>query len=86
MSPVHILLLGAGKSATTLIQYLHSIAEKEKWQVTLADKDLTTVQEKLLPYPLVTAAQIDIHNPEQRQSILAKASLVISLLPPPCRK
>lgn len=86
MSPVHILLLGAGKSATTLIQYLHSIAEKEKWQVTVADKDLTTVQEKLLPYPLLTAAQIDIDNPEQRQSIIVKASLVISLLPPPLQK
>lgn len=83
MSSFHILLLGAGKSATTLIQYLHSIAEKEKWQVTIADKDLTTVKEKLVPYPHLTAAQIDIDNREKRQHIIGKASLVISLLPPP---
>lgn len=83
MSSNHILLLGAGKSASTLIQYLQSIAEKENWQVTVADKDLKTVEEKLLPYPLLTAAQIDINNREQRQQIIASASLVISLLPPP---
>lgn len=83
MSSPHILLLGAGKSATTLIQYLNSIAEKEHWQVTVADKDLGIVQKKLIPYPHLTATQIDIDNREQRQLIIGKASLVISLLPPP---
>lgn len=83
MSSPHILLLGAGKSATTLIQYLNSIAEKEHWQVTVADKDLAIVQKKLIPYPHLTATQIDIDNREQRQLIIGKASLVISLLPPP---
>lgn len=83
MSSPHILLLGAGKSASTLIQYLHSIAEKEHWQVTVADKDLDTVQKKLLPYPHLTASPIDIDNREQRQLIIGKANLVISLLPPP---
>lgn len=83
MSQPHLLLLGAGKSASTLIQYLHGIALREGWRVTVAEKDLKTVQEKLAPYPALFAAPIDMEDVVQRRELIAKSDLVISLLPPP---
>jgi UDP-N-acetylmuramoylalanine-D-glutamate ligase len=36
----HILLFGAGKSATVLIDYLKEIAANRHWKVTVADASL----------------------------------------------
>ena len=42
----HILLFGAGKSATVLIEYLKNLSAKEGYKVTIADNNLQAVQQK----------------------------------------
>ena len=44
----HILLFGAGKSATVLIDYLKELATEKDWQVTIADSDAEAVQKKVM--------------------------------------
>lgn len=77
-----ILLLGAGKSATTLIKYLSRESKKEKWQITLVDQDVKSARKKAGNNPRITVLSFDIQNDETtRKQQVAQANLVISLLP-----
>ncbi len=78
----HILLFGAGKSATVLMDYLQQIAIEKQWRVTIADINLAAVQAKLGNHPLVNAVGISIENETERQVLIQTADAVISLLPP----
>ena len=78
----HILLFGAGKSATVLINYLKHLATKKNWRVTIADHDLKTVQQKVGEHKNVQAVSLDVTNSDERKNYISKADLVISLMPP----
>ena len=78
----HILLFGAGKSATVLINYLKNLSKEKNWQVTIADNDLKTVQQKVGEQENVHAVAVDVTNSEERKNYISKADLVISLMPP----
>jgi len=82
MPSKHILLFGAGKSATVLIGYLKELSFEKDWTVTVADMDFTAVQAKVGDHPLVTAEKVDLADDEARSSLVAAADIVISLLPP----
>jgi saccharopine dehydrogenase-like NADP-dependent oxidoreductase len=77
-----ILLFGAGKSATVLIDYLKAISTTHQWQVTVADSNLETVQSKVGQHDLVEAVQLDITNETERKKLVANAQVVISMMPP----
>ncbi|MBN8667790.1 MAG: saccharopine dehydrogenase NADP-binding domain-containing protein [Chitinophagales bacterium] len=77
-----ILLLGAGKSATVLIDYLLENASRENWFLTLADMNLEAAKNKLGSSPHGKAVAIDIQQPEERNKFIAASDIVISLLPP----
>jgi len=78
----HILLFGAGKSATVLINYLKEIASQNNWNVTVADSDLRTVQKKVGIHANAKAVSIDVTDDIQRKKYIHNADLVISLMPP----
>jgi len=77
-----ILLFGAGKSATVLIDYLLENAEKEAWQVIVVDADLQLAKSKIGNSSFGLAQSFDINNAEERKKSVGQADLVISLLPP----
>lgn len=79
----HILLFGAGKSATVLIQYLVQLAVQKQWRVTIADGNANAIAEKTADAPdLVQGVTLSIENSEQRLALIHKADVVISLMPP----
>jgi saccharopine dehydrogenase-like NADP-dependent oxidoreductase len=78
----NILLFGAGKSATVLIDYLLSNAEKEEWQLTVVDADINLAQSKTGISPFAKAVSFDINDETDRKKIISEANIVISLLPP----
>jgi saccharopine dehydrogenase-like NADP-dependent oxidoreductase len=78
----HILLFGAGKSATVLIDYLKQTATQKQWLVTIADINLAAVQSKVGDHGLVKAAGISIEDETKRKALIEEADVVISLLPP----
>lgn len=77
-----ILLVGAGKSATTLIQYLLKRASLLDWKLLIADANLAIAEEKAGSFPYSQAVQLNVQEAAFRQSLVQQADLVISLLPP----
>jgi len=77
-----ILLFGAGKSATALIDYLLQNALKENWTLTVVDANLSLVQNKIGNALGGVAASFDIKMVKERQAHIEQADIVISLLPP----
>lgn len=86
MNPKTILLFGAGKSATFLIDYLLAEAEndlgKMGWQFIIADADEKLILEKTKGNPLAKVEVLDITNEKARENIIQQADLVISMMPP----
>jgi len=78
----HILVFGAGKSATVLIDYLKRETRTRNWQLTVADADHNVVLQKLGSESHTHAVQIDILHAEKRRALIASADVVISLMPP----
>ena len=77
-----VLLFGAGKSATVLIDYLISEAATNNWSVIIADANMEQIFTKTNHSPLVTAFQIDIKDEQQRSALIQEADIVISMMPP----
>ena len=76
-----ILVLGAGRMASTLIDYLVDKGQQEQWQVRVADISETLAMEKVRGYANATAVGFDVTDASQLSKEVADASLVISLLP-----
>lgn len=79
----HILLFGAGKSATCLIDYLVALVQQENWRLTVVDGDRTLAESKTknAPGTAVSVLNIEQHT-DDRKKLVAEAAIVISLLPP----
>jgi saccharopine dehydrogenase-like NADP-dependent oxidoreductase len=77
-----ILVAGAGKSSYYLIQYLLTHAPKNKWSIIIADGDANAIAEKAGDSPHAEAAVIDITNTKQREPLVKRADIVLSLMPP----
>ena len=77
-----ILLFGAGKSATILINYLLANASNENWNLIVADANLEMAREKLNNAPFGKAVSFDITDDTKRRSFISNSELVISMLPP----
>ena len=77
-----ILLLGAGKSATVLIDYLLKESETNKWKFIIADANKEQILLKTNHSRFAEAVEIDITNIRQREKIIQRAHVVISMMPP----
>lgn len=77
-----ILVAGAGKSSIYLIEYLLSQAPKYKWKVIVADGSKEAIADKTNDSPYAEAAVIDITNAKQREPLVERADIVVSLMPP----
>lgn len=75
-----ILLIGAGRSASTLINYLLDLCVERGWELTIADIDESIAQQK--GNGVARGIGFDVHNEEQRNKEIGAADLVISMLPP----
>lgn len=76
-----ILLLGAGRSASSLIHYLLQHAPSENWHITIGDINVDHLQERVAPLSFADTLVFNVHDEAQRAAEVSKADLVISLLP-----
>jgi len=76
-----ILVIGAGRSSTSLIEYLLNNSEQENWKVKVGDISLDLAQQKTANHKNATAIAFDINNEQQRKQEIQAADLVISMLP-----
>ncbi len=77
----HILVLGAGRSATSLISYLLKEASAKGWTVTVADYALQLAEEKVDGHASGKAVAFNINKEDERESLIQQSDVVISMLP-----
>ena len=77
----NILVIGAGRSATVLIQYFLNNAEAQNWHLTVGDISAELCEKKIGGHPRGRAIAFDVFNAEQRKAELSKADIVVSMLP-----
>ncbi len=77
----NVLIIGAGRSASSLIRYLLSKSNEEKLHLTVADLSLNLAKAKTQNHPNATPLALDIFNADERRKAIENASIVISMLP-----
>jgi saccharopine dehydrogenase (NADP+, L-glutamate forming) len=77
-----ILVIGAGKSATCLIDHLVAITAQKGWTLSVADADESLARSKVKGAQHCHAIQLDISDEHKRKECINPSDIVISLLPP----
>ncbi|MFV8226390.1 saccharopine dehydrogenase family protein [Christiangramia aquimixticola] len=76
-----ILIVGAGKSTSALINYLLDQAEKENLYLRIGDLDLENAKKACRDHARCEAFELDVFNQESREPAIKRADIVISMLP-----
>lgn len=76
-----VLVIGAGRSASSLIRYLLDKSEKENLHLIIGDLSLALAEKKTNNHPNATPIALDIFDKEQRKLAIQQASIVVSMLP-----
>jgi saccharopine dehydrogenase-like NADP-dependent oxidoreductase len=76
-----ILIIGAGRSASSLIQYLLNKSVSEELHLIIGDLSLDLAKKKTNNHPNATPIALDIFDENQRKNVIQKADIVISMLP-----
>ena len=77
----HILLIGAGRSSSSLINYLLANAVEQDWTLTVADFSEELAKQKTGGNSKATAIRFDVNDENQRRVEISKSDIVISMLP-----
>lgn len=77
----NILIIGAGRSATSLIKYLLKKSISEKLFITIGDLSESSAQRFTKGHPNAKGILLDVFNKEQRENAVKESDLVISMLP-----
>lgn len=76
-----IFVIGAGRSASSLIKYLLDESVKNNFEIRVGDRDLSLVEDKIAKHSKGTAVNFDVFNDKQRIEEINNADIVISMLP-----
>jgi len=76
-----ILIVGAGKSTSVLINYLLEQAEKEDLFLRIGDIDINNAKDACKGHSKCEALELDVFKAESREPAIKKADIVISMLP-----
>lgn len=77
----NILIIGAGRSATSLIRYLLDKSEAEELFLTIGDISIQNAQKFTSDHPNARGILLDVFNEHQRKEAVSNSDLVISMLP-----
>lgn len=77
----NILIIGSGRSATSLIRYLLEKSESENLFITIADLTLETAQKYTLNHPRAKGIALDVFDEKSRAEAIVESDLIISMLP-----
>lgn len=78
----NILIIGAGRSSSSLITYFLSNAKQYNWHITIADANKKAVDSKISAYSdVATAVEFDVLNVSLREKLISQSDFVISMLP-----
>lgn len=78
----NLLIIGAGRSATALINYILEQARQHDFFITVADADLELARRKINDHPKGRAIWLDASKTNDRRDVISRHDVVVSLLPP----
>ncbi|GAB4494950.1 MAG: saccharopine dehydrogenase C-terminal domain-containing protein [Saprospiraceae bacterium] len=78
----NLLIIGAGRSATALINYILEQARQHDFFITVADADLELARRKVNDHPKGRAIWLDASKTNDRRDVISRHDVVVSLLPP----
>jgi saccharopine dehydrogenase (NAD+, L-glutamate forming) len=81
MSTRTVLVIGAGKSTSQLVNYLLTKSQHEDLKVIVGDISLPNAQKFVGDHPNGEAISLDVFNEEQRNKAIKNATIVVSMLP-----
>ena len=76
-----ILIIGAGKSTSVLINHLLEKAESEDLFLRIGDLDMETARKATQNHQRCEALALDVFDPASRETAIKRADIVISMLP-----
>jgi len=76
-----ILVIGAGRSTSYLINYLLDNAANENWEIRVGDVSLELAQQKTKKHIRAQAIKFDVNDDKQREEEIKQADIIISMLP-----
>ncbi len=76
-----VLIIGAGRSATTLINYLLKESEINNWLVTIADYNLNLAEKAANNHKNSNPIKFDVTNTLDREKEISQSDIVVSMLP-----
>ena len=76
-----ILVIGSGRSSTSLIKYLLDNSDLEKWTVTVVDFNLKLAETKIGNHSNGFCFQLDANDDVKRKEYIKSSDVVISMLP-----
>lgn len=79
--PRKILVIGAGKSTSYLLDYFLTRAETEDLKIHIADLNPEAVPAQIREHARVEVSSLDIFNVGERKALLPTADIVVSMLP-----
>jgi saccharopine dehydrogenase (NADP+, L-glutamate forming) len=77
----NVLILGAGRSCTSLINFLIEQSTELKFTITVGDMDLALAEQKVKNKPNANAVKFDVFDEQLRHDLIQKSDLVISMVP-----
>jgi saccharopine dehydrogenase-like NADP-dependent oxidoreductase len=77
----NIALLGAGRSASSLIKYLVDNSVQEDLKITIADREIGHLADIVGDTDRVTEVVFDVFDDEARLALIKSSDLIISMLP-----
>ena len=78
----NLLIIGAGRSATALINYILEQARQYNFFVTVGDADMALAQQKINGHPNGRAIWLDASKPNDRKDIINRHDVIVSLFHP----
>ncbi len=77
----NILIIGAGRSSSTLIRYLLNKSEEENLFITIGDLSIEAAEKFTEGHPNSKIITLDVFDEAQRKEAVQNSDLVISMLP-----
>ena len=81
MTMKQILVIGAGRSTSSLIKYLLEHSNQYNYTVTVADIDVEHALQKINNHPNGKVVQININDNEIKDALIQQSDVIISMLP-----
>ena len=76
-----ILIIGAGRSSSSLVKYLLDKSSNENLEIIIVDISVENAKKLTQDHPSSKVFELDIFNEEERKNQIQNADIVISMLP-----